>query len=185
MIPATTSVAPATPAYSLAGLDRSISALPGSLCDREELFRHRGQHLVPALGHDDQVLDPDSEPPGHVHARLDRDDVAAHEPPLAARREPGRLVDLETDAVPGAVPELVFASGFVDPGARCRVDFAHVRPGGDTGERRRLRHAHELVALARLGVELAGREGPRAVGAVSVDAAPEVDDHERVRRALA
>ena len=102
--------------------------------------------------------------------------------PAPGGREPRRLVDLEADAVPEPVPELVAAPGRLDRVARHPVHLPHVRARLRGRQRRLLGGAHQLVGIAGLRVDLAGGECPRAVRAVGVEHAAEVDHDQRVAR---
>ena len=62
---------------------------------------------APVGGDDDGVLDAHAADAGEVHAGLDGDDVADEQGITGRRGDPRRLVDLEADAVTGAVRERV------------------------------------------------------------------------------
>jgi hypothetical protein len=107
--------------------------------------------------------------------------------PAASGVEPifdsrGPLVDLEADAVPQAVPEVLGVSRVVDDRAGDRVDVAALGPGPDGGERRLLRAQHEVVDLPVARVELARGDRPGAVRGVAVEVGAPVDDDERPGR---
>src|ERR1700742_2486208 len=91
--------------YSAQTAARRWSVLRISSCsaDRDQLFGHRGEDLGPVGGDVDEILDPDPERTRHIHARLDRDDVALLERRIRPLRQPWRLVDLDPDSVPEAV----------------------------------------------------------------------------------
>ena len=108
--------------------------------------------------------------------------LPASREPVAGGREPRRLVNLEADAVPEPVPELVAAPGRLDRVARHPVHLPHVRARLRGRQRRLLGGAHQLVAVAGLRVDLAGGKCPRAVRAVGVEQAAEVDHDQRVAR---
>jgi len=90
-------------------------------------------------------------------------------------------VDLEAHAMAEPVAEVVAVPGLGDAVARDGVHRTALGARVDGGERLLLRRQHELVDLAGLVRELAGRERARAVRAVAVHDGAHVDDHERVR----
>src|SRR3954452_24122797 len=79
-----------------------VSAICLSRVDQR--FGELREHLGPAFGHHDEVLDATAEATRKVHARLDGHDVSWFEHPLGAGPEARLLVDREPDAVPGSVP---------------------------------------------------------------------------------
>ena len=130
------------------------------------------------LGDDDEVLDPDAEAAGDVDAGLDRDDVAGAEHVVGALAEARRLVDLEADAVAEAVAELVAVAAVADDRPRDLVGGGSRHAGADRLQRLALGVADELVDLARLALDLADGERPRAIRAVAVDLRAHVEDDE-------
>ena len=89
---------------------------------------------------------------------------------------------LEPDPVAEPVAVRLAEPRGLDPDARRRVDVAAVRAGAHGGEAGELRLGDERVGLGELRGQLAGRERPRAVGAVAVDDAAHVDRDERPLR---
>src|SRR3954462_5497443 len=75
--------------------------------DDPQVLRQRRDDLAAVVGDDDEVLDPHTDRAGHVHTRLDRDDVARLQRVLPLLGEPRALVDLEPDAVAEAVAEVL------------------------------------------------------------------------------
>ncbi len=104
-----------------------------------------------------------------VDARLDGDDVAGRERVGALGREPRRLVDVEAEAVAETVAERAGEVAALDDVARGGVDVDAGHAGTDRVEPRLLRREHDVVRLAHLAVELAGRERARVVGEVAAD----------------
>ena len=107
---------------------------------------------MPVLGDHDQVLDPHPEL-ARARRRPARPshDVACLEHVLGGLAQPGRLMDLEADAVAEPVAVVVAVPRRPRSGsreARVRVGPAHARP--DAPEAVRLGAADELVDLARL-----------------------------------
>ena len=88
------------------------------------------------------------------------------------------LVDLQADAVARAVdvPLIVPGGGeHVDTGG---VNITTACAGNDRGETGRLRRSNEVVPLLLFGGRLADDERTGHVGAITVDTAPDVDDHQ-------
>ncbi len=77
-----------------------------------------------------------------------------------------------------AVAELLAVPGRRDRVAGERVGLRGAHPGPDPAQGRLLRLQADLVDLAQLRRQLAGREGARAVGRVAVDDGAPVDDDE-------
>src|SRR5215208_6618098 len=152
-----------------------------SLADLDQVLRERGQELDAVLAHDREVLDADASEARDVDPRLDRDDVAGLERVRRLRREARRLVDLQADAVPEPVPELLSVAGLVDDPARDRVGLDSRHPGADLRDARLLRLAADVVDAAQLLRQRAGGERARLVGAVAVDLRAEVGDDEPPR----
>ena len=65
------------------------------------------------LGDDDEILDAHADAAWDVDPGLDRHDVPRREGDLAEAREARSLVDLQADAVPEPVPEVVGVAGHV------------------------------------------------------------------------
>src|SRR4051812_19104361 len=122
MIPATTSVAPTNPAYSLAGLASSIALLLscltttgwlrvaeslGSFGHRDQVLRGGRQDLAAVLRHHNEVLDADAEAPGYIDPRLDGHALARDQLALDPRAQPRLLMDLEAHPMPEPVAELL------------------------------------------------------------------------------
>src|SRR5438270_9960114 len=103
---------------------------------------------------------------GQVDARLDGDDVAGGERVLGQRRQPRPLVDLEPDAVPEAVAEVLAVARVGDQLARGRVDVLAARARANLAERALLGLVNELVDLGGVRRQRTGRERARAIGAV-------------------
>src|SRR5436190_6484134 len=137
----------------------------GRLADGDELFREAEQDLGAVVGDDDQVLDPDAAPPLEVDARLDRDHVALRERVGRRLRQPRRLVDVDADAVPEPVAEVVAEAGFRDHVARGRVGARAVDARARRLQPAQLRLEADVVGALQLAGQRAGRERPRAVGA--------------------
>ena len=91
-------------------------------------------------------------------------------------------MDLQPHPVPEPVAELLAVAAVGDRLAGHGVDLACARAGVHGLERALLRGEHERVDLGGAAVERPGGKGPRAVRAVALDDAPEVDDHQRVGR---
>ena len=98
----------------------------------QKLFWGRRQVVCPPLSENNDVLDPDAEPPGQIHAGLDRDRGADREHVLHLPREPRPLVDLIADAMTQAVRERVSHASLLDNVPRDGVQLAsrHTRVGG-------------------------------------------------------
>jgi len=89
-------------------------------------------------------------------------------------------VDLETDAVAGAVAEAFAVAGRRDHGARGRVDVVTaVRAGTYGGHAGELRLEDDVVDPPVRPRDATGGERARDVGAVAVDAGPGVD-HDQI-----
>ena len=91
------------------------------LTDRQVL-RESGEGVGAVVGDDHGVLDAHAAHTGEVHAGLDGHDVAGRQGTTRGRGDPRGLVDLEADAVPGAVHERVAPAGVVDDVAARLVD---------------------------------------------------------------
>ena len=87
------------------------------------------------------------------------------------------LVDVQPDAVAGAMAEPVAVPGVDDHLAARRVDLAGQRPRLDGGEAGGLGGDHRVVGALVLVARLADRHGAPEVGAVSVDDGAEVEGH--------
>src|SRR6516165_6436860 len=82
-----------------------------------------GQGAGAVLGHDEGVLDTDAAVPGNVDTGLDGHDEAGGEDSSAQLGDGGGLVDIEADAVTGAVLEAVGPAGLRDDGAADAVEL--------------------------------------------------------------
>ena len=96
-----------------------------------------GEGPAPVVGDDHRVLDPDAAVLGKVDAGLDGHDVAGGERSVRRPGHPRVLVDLQADAVAGAVHEGVAPARLVDDGPAGGVDVlglgARPRPRPDPG----------------------------------------------------
>ena len=86
---------------------------------------------APVVGDDDGVLDPHATDAGEVDAGLDGHDDARVQGTTGRLRDPRRLVDLEADAVAGAVRERVAPTGGLDHVATRAVDRRALDAGRD------------------------------------------------------
>src|SRR3954471_18559697 len=111
-----------------------VSAICLSRVDQR--FGELREHLVPAFGHRDQVLDANAEATRKVHARLDGHDVPWFEHPVDAASQAWLLVDCEPDAVAGPVPEVLTVAGLGDDPPRRLVHVRARRARPHQGERR-------------------------------------------------
>src|SRR6478752_4125039 len=93
------------------------------------LLRRVGQRPAPVGGDDHGVLDADPAVVGEVHPGLDRHDVARRERGRDGPGDPRVFVDLEADAVAGAVGERVRPAGVAYDGPAGLVDL-HARRAG-------------------------------------------------------
>ena len=116
------------------------------------------QDVPPVLGDDHEVLDAHATDAGQVDARLDGHDMARDEPRPAGPCKPRRLVDVEPDAVPEAMAEVVAVARGGDDVAGDRVDLATGRARLDGVQRGDLRAQDERVGL----LELVGHASPVA-----------------------
>src|SRR5271170_592680 len=82
-----------------------------------------GQGAGTVLGHHQSVLDADAAVPGNIDTGLDGDDEAGREDSSAQLADRRGLVDIETDAVPGAVLEALRPAGVGDDAAADVVDL--------------------------------------------------------------
>src|SRR4051794_32130469 len=82
--------------------------------DERELLRGAAQVAIPVARDHHQVLDPNAEAPGEVDPGLHRDGVALAQLVLGGGREPRALMDLESDPVAEAVPEVIAVTGLGD-----------------------------------------------------------------------
>src|SRR3954453_16830918 len=93
---------------SLVEMAMSSRDLSEGACSAQDgILRGERQGSAAVVGHDDGVLDPHATVLGKVHARLDGHDLTDAQRRLGGARDPGCLVDLEADAVAGAVNERV------------------------------------------------------------------------------
>src|SRR5580658_1261978 len=82
-----------------------------------DVLRESGQGPAAVLGHHQRVLDTDATKAWEVDTGLYGDDEAGGEDSSAQLADRGGLVDIETDAVTGAVLEAVGPAGLGDDGA--------------------------------------------------------------------
>ena len=87
------------------------------------------------------------------------------------------FVDLEADAVAGAVQVPVAVAGLDEHVAAGAVDLAGRDAADDRGDPGALRRRHQFVQLALLRGRLADHVRPGHVGVVAVDERADVDDH--------
>src|SRR3954470_2519920 len=142
--------------------------------DDEQVLRERREELDPLLPDDREVLDANAAEARHVDPGLDRDDVPGLERVRRLRRQARRLVDLQADAVPEPVAELLAVAGLVDDPARDRVGLHPRHAGANLRERRLLRLAADVVDPPQLLRKRTRGERARAVGAVAVELRAEV-----------
>src|SRR6266511_4268001 len=142
----------------------------------EELLGGGGEQLVTVRADDSEILDPHAAEAGEVDTGLDGHRRSGGDPTRAARAHPGRLVDLQADAVAARVAEGVAAAGGRDHLAAGLVDLGTAHPGAQRGQSRLLSAPHQLVELplARRGAAEHHRAGH--VGAVALDHRAEVED---------
>src|SRR6266545_5101034 len=142
----------------------------------EELLGGGGEQLVTVRADDSEILDPHAAEAGEVDTGLDGHGRSGGDPTRAARPHPGRLVDLQADAVAGRVAEGVAAAGLRDHLAAGPVHLGAADPGAQRGQPRLLGAPHQLVELplARRGAAEHHRAGH--VGAVALDHRAEVED---------
>src|SRR5277367_827442 len=88
-----------------------------------------GQGAGAVLGHHQSVLDTDAAVPGNIDTGLDGDDEARGEDSSAQLADGRGLVDIEPDAVPGAVLEALRPAGVGDDLAAHVVDVLGRDPG--------------------------------------------------------
>ena len=83
-------------------------------------------------------------------------------------------MDVQAEAVSEPVTECACEVAPLDDPARGRIGVDSRLAGPDRAEPRLLRREHDVVRLAHLGVEFAGRERPRVVRHVAADVAARV-----------
>src|SRR5262249_45435755 len=127
----------------------------------------------------DVVFDANSAVSRHVDAWLDGDDHVPPERIRVCRGEPRRLVNVEAEAGPGAVDEVLAVASVPDHGPGGRIARAGGSPGrgrGDAGPLGRAYGGHQLeLALIRL---VADDVGSGRMGEVPAVGGAEVDDDE-------
>src|SRR6476646_6488140 len=99
-----------------------IAGVPSQSVDDREVARRLVEAFGPRRSRDDDVLEPQAEAPGHVDARLDAERVPGCERGAVATDDVRILVRLRTDAVTGAMHEVLAVAAVVDHVARDRVD---------------------------------------------------------------
>src|SRR5581483_9945124 len=104
---------------------------------------------------DDGVLDADATDAGEVDAGLHGHDVTFGQRTTGRRGHPRVLVDLEADAVTGAVRERVAPSGVVDDGAARAVDGRALDSRAHGVASRALAREHGVPNAPRLGTGVA------------------------------
>src|SRR5690606_23154367 len=95
----------------------------------DQLTGEAGETLRAALGHEHVVLDADAAETGDVDAGLDGEGDAGDEGDVLVGGDVGLLVNVEAEAVAGAVEELRAQAGGLDDGAGGAVDLG----AGDAG----------------------------------------------------
>src|SRR5262249_4102173 len=95
-----------------------LRVLRVSIEDRRQLTGQMAEYLVAVWCDQDVVLDADAAPARKVDARLDGEDHAGLQHSLRPRSQGRPLMDLQADAVPQAVPEVVAVAGIGDLGSR-------------------------------------------------------------------
>ena len=122
--------------------------------------------------------------PGEVDARLDGDDDAGGEDSSALLADRRGLVDVEADAVPGAVLEALGPAGLARSRRRHTVSTSFAPTPARTAA---TPWAWESRTTSNTRGQLAGRlaaepERPGHVGAVALEGGAEVDHHRLARR---
>src|SRR6266568_1388467 len=101
----------------------------------EQLPGYRGEQLAgdraSAGAHHEGVLDPDTTPARQVDAGLDGDGNSGRQSTRPGIPDHRRLVDLQANAVAGAVTEMPAVPGRADQVPGRRVDVGHVGADGD------------------------------------------------------
>src|SRR5690606_28459285 len=103
MSPSTSMVRPVLKSFT------EITGFPpqGLLTNHYKIFGGMCQQFRPVFRDQDVVLDADAAETGDVDARFHGDDHARHEKDVPAHRESRLLVDVQPDAVAGAMAEAV------------------------------------------------------------------------------
>src|SRR6476619_6574976 len=117
---------------------------------RDQLLRVAGEALAAVPGDHDEILDPHPADARQVDARLHCDDHALLEGCVVGDGQARILVDLETDAVTGAVLEVLSVAGLGDDVANDRVGVRSGDAGTHRVEAGQLGPQHQLVDLAQL-----------------------------------
>ena len=141
-----------------------------------------GDRFCPVCRDNNGVLDSYAPETGNVRAWLNRDDQAGSEDTHRPGRQDGLLVDLEADAVTGAVDELLgkvvvvhLVVGQMGPAHAVNLSFGHtISDRRDAGS---LCSGHGGIERLLLVCWLADTEGSGHVAAVTVDAGTKVDHH--------
>src|SRR5579859_6521590 len=125
----------------------------------------------------DEVFDPHAAPARQIDARLDGENHAWSQLVVATRRrQPGRFMDLEPDAMPEAVQERRAVARLVDDLTRQRITLAasHARP--QPAFSLLLRLDHKRMQLDQAPVErLPEADRTGHVRTVATGARPDID----------
>ena len=133
---------------------------------------------TPIGGDDDAVFHSDPAVRREVNTRFDGDDVADAERISACPGDSRRLMDVETNPVPGSMGERLGPTRLSDDRTGSSVNIAgsypltHCRDAGFIGGGDDFEHSLACV------VNFTNRDGTSHVGAVPVDDAAEIEDHE-------
>jgi hypothetical protein len=133
---------------------------------------------TPIGGDDDAVFHSDPAVRREVNTRFDGDDVADAERISACPGDSRRLVDVETNPVSGSMRERFGPTRLGNDRSSSGVDLARGNTRADDPDPSLISGGDDFEHSLACVVDLADCDGTSHIGAISVDDAAEIEDHE-------